>query len=197
MFIDITEVIPQGKAGDVEITHFIIDEHESMMSSLRGGMSYVLPGKYAKLTINNKVVMSNTRMEKMTNGDFIYHANGDVLIAGLGLGMIIFPILSRTDIKSVTVIEKNENVIALVSPHIRDNRFRVVQSDIFTWRPERGSKFDTIYFDIWNDMSIDNLAQISKLHQGFKSYLNRNNPARWMNSWCRDYLRNEKRRYGC
>ena len=37
----------------------------------------------------------------------------------------------------------------------------------------------------------DNLAEITKLHRAFRKYLK---PDGWMDSWCRDYLRDMRRR---
>lgn len=154
-------------------------------------------GQYVRLVVGGHTVMSDTRMERMTNSDFVRDANGDVLVAGLGIGMILDEIESRAakrprPIKSLTVVEKNPDVIRLVAPKFPG--VAVIEADIFTWRPARGQKFDTIYFDIWTGICVDNLDEMAKLHRSFARFLNRDNPDAWMGSWMRDYLRAERRR---
>ena len=72
----------------------------------------------------------------------------------------------------------------------------MIEGDIFTWRPERGRRFNTIYFDIWPSVSHENLEEMSCLHQAFRPFLARpsEDPERWMQSWQRDYLLGERRR---
>jgi spermidine synthase len=133
------------------------------------------------------------------------HALGNVLIAGLGLGLILPAILAKPEVEKVTVIEKEMDVIQLVRPSLfkvqGSSKLLIIHDDIFTWRPPRyrrlnffedvRQEFDTIYFDIWPDYGLDNLPEIARLHQAFKSY---KAPGGWMSSWLVDYLRNERRK---
>ena len=141
-------------------------------------------------------MMSDTRFEHITNYEVVRQAHGDVLIAGLGLGMICHPITRKPEVKSVTVIEQSADVIALIAPTLPRRKIKVIQGDIFTWRPDKGRRFNTIYFDIWPAVSHDNLVEMRQLHLAFKSYLARpsEDPDRWMQSWQREYLLGERRR---
>lgn len=56
--------------------------------------------------MKKQVVMSDTPMEKHTNQEFLDAAHGDVLIAGLGIGLIVMPLLDDPEITSITVVEK-------------------------------------------------------------------------------------------
>ena len=49
--------------------------------------------------------------------------------------------------------------------------------------------YDTIYFDIWNDQSTDDLELMTRLHRQFRYYLS---PDGWMDSWNRERLRYRK-----
>ena len=40
-------------------------------------------------------------------------------------------------------------------------------ADIFEWKPARGVKFDTLYWDIWPTICVSNLKDMAKL--GFAS----------------------------
>lgn len=192
------DIIPEGKIGDAEIVHYAVSKHESIMSSFRRGDQYCPEGKYATLKVGGRLMMSDTRFEHNTNYEVKRRACGDVLIAGLGIGMVLHPILSNPNVRRVTVIEKSADVIALVAPHVQPKelaakKLTVVHADIFDWKPIKGTRYDVIYFDIWPDVCTDNLEEIAKLHRRFKSYKNSDNPCAWMSSWCHERLKTHKR----
>tara|TARA_Y100000034_G_C6895553_1_gene412792 strand:- start:1982 stop:2629 length:648 start_codon:yes stop_codon:yes gene_type:complete len=199
-------IIPEGKKGDAEIQHFSMSKEASKTSALRemiqggmGGYSYACrEGDYIKLLINGRLMMSNTRMEKNSNHEIVSRANGDVLIAGLGVGLIVIPICRKKDVRTVTVIENNQNVIDLVEPYLRKipevaEKLKVIKADIFEFQPN-GQKWDTLYFDIWQDICEDNLEEIAKLHNKYKFKVNRDNPNFFMDSWMKETLKGERRR---
>ncbi len=196
IFEPMAEAIPEGRSGVATIQHFEVDKHHSMMSSFRRG-EYVPEGRYARLCVHGDVMMSDTRMEQISNYEVVRRANGNVLIAGLGLGMILLPILKSTKVQRVTVIEKHADVIALVDGPVRARagthaaKAVTVHADIFNWRPAvKGRQFDVIYFDIWPDICTDNLAEMTKLRRAFASYLR---VGGWAACWKQDELRDRKR----
>ena len=146
---------------------------------------------HTRLLINNCLVMTDAAFEHQTNFEVVSQATGDVLIAGLGIGMILTRILDRKEVSSVTVVEKSLDVIRLVGPHFSSPKLTIVEGDIYRWIPKDGVRFDTIYFDIWPDICTDSLDDVTKLHRRFRKYLRTGG---WMGSWCRDYLRDMKRR---
>lgn len=197
MFEEMHNIIKEGKQGVAEIVHYEISKEESQMSWIRAMMRRDEPvkeGKYVKLKINGSLYMSDTQMEKRSNRGFVANANGNVLIAGLGIGLIIAPLLKRENVTKITVIEKYQDVIDLVAPNFKSEKLEIICADILEWKPEKGIKYDTIYFDIWQDICADNLEEINKLHRRFKSYLNRENPVSFMDSWKVEELRYLKRR---
>lgn len=142
-------------------------------------------------------MMSDTRMEQISNYEVVRKAEGDILIAGLGLGMILLPIVNNSDVQSVTVIEKYPDVVALVEAPIRHHlgkrskKLTIVNADIFQWRPERkGRQFDVIYFDIWPDICTDNLEEMTKLRRAFAPYLR---VGGWAACWKQDELKARRR----
>jgi hypothetical protein len=122
-------------------------------------------------------------MERSSNREFVRNANGKVLIAGLGIGLIIHNILEKENVSHITVIEKHKDVIDLVSPYFKSKKITFICADILEWLPPVGEKFDIIYFDIWPTICGDNMKEISMLHNRFKNKLNRSNPDCWMDSW--------------
>ena len=185
------------KAEDVNPLYKI----RAMMEDPLGRMS---DGEYVKLIVDGQLVMSDTDMEKRTNWEFVKNANGRVLIAGLGVGLILHNIKEKFDLGEITeviVIEKSQDVIDLVNPLFP--WVKCICADIMEYQPEKGEKWDTIYFDIWPDRNTDNLDEIRTLHNRFKFKKNRENPNCWMNSWYKEELqeikaraRREESRYG-
>jgi hypothetical protein len=203
-------ILPEGESGDAKIQHRTITQHDAEFSALRavvtGNPNATLSeGTIAQLLVNNYLVMSDTQMEQRTNNDFLYAASkagGDILIGGLGLGMILVPLVQMKKVRSVLVVEKSQGVIDLVaSPlltHLKTDKLSIVRGDIFRWRPPPGRQhWDVIYFDIWADLCVDNLTEITKLKRKFSRCLNRGkggNPEAWMGAWEEERLRYLKRR---
>jgi spermidine synthase len=140
-------------------------------------------------------MMSDTPMEKRSNREVVFQARGDVLIAGLGIGMVLLPILAKPEVKSVTVVEKSQEIIQLVAPALYQQpgaeKLTIVYKDVFDWRPEEGTKYDTLYFDIWPTIVEDNLDEMDDLHRIFRRYRRKGS---WMNSWMRETLKFQQQR---
>lgn len=107
MYYDMAELLEDRQIGEWKLEHFTVDDHRNWQARIEG----ITPGTYVRLIHGWDCVMSNTNMEKRTNMDFCCNAHGDVLIGGLGIGMIILAIQDKSEVKSITVIEKNQEVI--------------------------------------------------------------------------------------
>ena len=114
-------------------------------------------GDYIRLIVNGETMMSNTPMEKRTSANFVHNAYGDVLICGLGIGLVIMPLLESEKVKSITVIEKYQDVIDCVFPQIKkydiENKINLIHQDCFDFTTKE--KFDTIFIDIWANINSD------------------------------------------
>lgn len=184
----------QISKGCAEIVKYQINMKESRFFNIRQGNSlgYTYPGTYVKLLVNNQLMMSDTSLERKTNIDFVRKAEGRVLIAGLGVGLILKAILDKPEVSEVWVIEKYQDVIDLVAERFRHPKLMVICADIFEFNLPKTQKFDTIYFDIWPDICTDNLKEMSVLHRKFAK--NKANKSSFMESWYRKYLLSIKRR---
>lgn len=182
--------------GIATISKFKFEHKKDPLFNLRairdGGDFMVNDGKYVRLHVDGVLMMSDTDMEKRSNREFVQKANGKVLIAGLGIGLILPPILEKENVSSVIVIEKYADVITLVGDKFKNKKLSIINADIFEYKPEE--KFDTIYFDIWSNICEDNLQEIRLLHNRFKNKLNRSNPDCWMNSWMKEFLQRQKKK---
>jgi hypothetical protein len=142
-----------------------------------------------------KVMMSDVPMEKSTNQNFINKANGDVLIFGLGLGLIILPLLQDEEISSITVVEIDEGLINLVKPILdkydSHKKLKIIKEDAFNFHTKliNGEKFDSIYFDIWISITADNTEEMLKLGSIYHKFINEKNKNSFIDYWCFDYCR--------
>jgi hypothetical protein len=191
MFPEMTKIFQTPVTyGIAAVDHVEVTRLQSMMSSFHPG-EYCDEGTYCRLLVNGRIMMSDTRMEHLTNYEVVRQAHGNVLIAGLGLGMILHPILAKKEVLSVTVIEKYADVIALVEPTVQNKKLTIIEGDIYEWKPAKGTKYETLYFDIWSEQSTDCLEEMRTLHLRFKPFKVKEG---WMNSWRREELKNQKRR---
>lgn len=202
------DVVPPGKLPGAEVVHFEITKEEAEFGNLRAaihgmGRDTVRPGRYAKLLVGGRLMMSDTDMEWQTSRNFIWRAHGDVLVAGLGLGLVLVPVLAKPEVKSVLVIEKSQDVVDLVLPHLQKlpgaEKLAVVVADALEWRLPKGQIWDTIFFDIWPNVCEDNLVEMTRLKRRFARRLDREDPVAWMGCWREDdirYRRAQERRMG-
>lgn len=190
------EVVENGIA---KLQGFSIAASQCRMHNLQAMFSgnawtSVSTGDYVKLYVNGCLMMSDTDMEKSTNCDFVANAHGDVMIAGLGIGLILHnlePKVKTGEVKSITVYEKYQDVIDLIAPYYQHLPLTIKCVDILEYKPPKGETYDTIYFDIWPSISTDNLDDIKMLHNRWKF---RKRHGGWMDSWVKDFLQREKRK---
>lgn len=186
------QILPEGKVGKFQIKQKIATEEDVKYMKIRSIMNYSAeyqdfePGTYTMLLDEfNNIVMSDTPMEIKTNDEFIKAAHGDVLIAGLGLGVVLLEIQKKPEVTSIVVVEKFRDVISLVKSKLPlSDKVKIVSGDIHDWNPQAKSKFDVIYLDIWTNVpNADQYKEMLELHKRFRKFLNRSNPNKWINSW--------------
>ena len=165
--------------NDIEIYKNIKIEKINRKAELKGSIfefyntDYKGKDYYHIIRYNNKTLMSNDPFEVMTNQIFFEQSNGDVLIFGLGLGWIIFPILDRDDIKSITVVEKNTEIIEFVGDVLSKkdlkNKLNIIEGDVYDYHNYLDKKFDFIYFDTYDtpDLSISDINKLNPLYDKF------------------------------
>lgn len=201
---DMADVVPPGECGKAKIVHTTVTAHDAAKTAWRVAVTgdsecYVPAGTYCQLYVDGQLMMSDTKAERRSNLEVLHRAQGEVLIAGLGIGMLLLPLLAKPEVTQVTVLEKYREVIQLVEPHIRriagetdSKKLVIVEADVFRWRPDQGVRYDVLYFDIWPTICVSNLDEMTRLHRRF---CRRKKPGGWMSSWKLHELRN-KRRWG-
>lgn len=153
---------------------------------------------YIRLKKNGEgIMMSDTPMERNTNRDFIQRANGDVIIFGLGLGLVILPLLKKKNVKSILVVELYQDLIDLVQPilkkHDTENKLTIIQGDCFEIHKSipKDKKFDTVYGDIWIEISTKNYEEMKILTKNWKNRINRENSNAFIDHWMKDFLKKQ------
>lgn len=187
--------LEEGVSGAWSIRKFTVSERESRLQgilSLGKGGRFPSPGNYTGLYRRDTVIMSDTPDEIRDHLGVIHAATGDVLIAGLGLGVVLQAIARKPEVESVTVIEISSDVIGLVKPQIADrdwfSKVSVIEADIFAWKPPKEAMYDVAWFDIWDNLCTDNLSEMATLHRRF------GRRAVYQGSWGKEYLRHVRER---
>ncbi len=187
------------KKGAASVHAFNIGEQGARIQNLGSlmncepGFMQVRKGDYIKLYVNGVLMMSDTDMEKRTNLEFVRNAHGDVMVAGLGIGLILHNLEEKVasgKVTSITVYEKYQDVIDLIAPYYSHLPLKIKCEDILTYKPPKDETYDTIYFDIWPTISTDNLSDIRMLHNRWENHKKQGG---WMDSWMKKHLQDRKR----
>lgn len=191
MYKDMSLILKDGQVGDFKLQHYDISDN-NFYAVVRCGIP---PGRYIRLINRCDCVMSDTPMEKETNRDFVRNAHGNVLIGGLGIGLIILAIQDKEDVKKITVVEKNCEVIELVGKQLPLNsKVNIVNDDVFEYKPLL--KYNTIYMDIWNYINKDVYnKQMKPLINRYRKYLvpKTEDENRYIDCWCKRQAKNGER----
>lgn len=192
MYKNMTELLDEK-----EINGWKLKKFEITRKNCRAILDGILPGTYIRLIHDGECVMSDTRMEKRTNLKFCSKAHGDIILGGLGIGMVIMAIQDKPEVHSITVIEKNQEVIDLVASQLELNdKVKIVHADVFDWNPEKGVKYDMSYMDIWNYVNETVYRkEMQPLKRKYARFLRskNENPYRFNECWAEYQAKNNKR----
>lgn len=199
-FLRMSDIIPPTKKpveGGFYIAHVTYTEEEAWSIATRAlsrrdpslyGMmagTYVVLRQLREYQDNlEEVWMSDTPFERASNEHVLHQAVGDVLIVGLGIGMLPATLCKMRRVKSVTVLELESQVIDLIEPHIRHPRLTIIQGDAYH-PPFRGRTFDYAYLDIWPTVSSNNWLQQKIL---LPKYRNLIRPGGIATAWLKDFV---------
>lgn len=132
-----------------------------------------------------RAMMSTHESEILTNQKFLDVCKGDVLVFGLGLGLIIFPLLNFKNVKSITIIEIDSDLIQsvgkLISTQDVDKKVNIINDNAFEYYKINKNFYDVIYFDIWaviDKLAFDEMKTLKGLYYKFLK------PGGWIDSWC-------------
>lgn len=170
--------IPEGTAGPWVVKR--VEFKEGIMSFRE---RHFAPGIFTQLFRDRQLVMSDTPAERLDHLPFVKAASGDVLISGLGIGMCLGAVLKKPGVSSVTVIEIDPDVIALVGPYYTDPRVKIINADILSWKPPKSQHYQAVWHDIWDDICTDNKGDMALLNRRYAT------KADWKGCWSQDQLK--------
>ena len=181
--------------SDVTIKLFEVTITDAKWFNLRNSsnpISFISSGKYVKLFIDSKLVISDTPYEMNTNQKFIDKAHGNVLIGGLGIGLLtknLIPKIESGKINHISIWEKNINLINLWKTAGQylpvHDKISIFNYDVFDYQKVRSQLkdvFDSVYMDIWTNLDENAYAQMKH----FRPFLNPNNPNAFIECWGRE-----------
>lgn len=124
--------------------------------------------------------MSDSPAEVMTHAAILRAATGEVLVSGLGLGVVADLCCRKPDVRRVTVLENSYDVIMLVGPTlagIHCHKIRVLYANAHEWTPD-------VHFDAaWHDIGPDPTATPAYLESA-KRLIDRYQPyVTWQGAW--------------
>jgi len=179
-FVPMYKILAEGQTKSFELKKQKITKEDIKTARMRAIFHpQDIPPKIGTLMVlsrksssYNDCVMSDAEYEKITNREIVNVARGNVLIAGLGIGMILIPLLKDKGVKKITVVEKEKDLIDLIFPkikkHDKSNKLEIIHSDINDLELPKEQKFDVIYFDIWDNVCGDNYEQMKNLKKKFR-----------------------------
>ena len=124
------------------------------------------PFSYLALTEGNNIWMSLNPNEILTMKPFIDKGKGHVLVLGLGMGYVPFMLANKKEVKSITIVEKDQEIInlfkSLIFPKfINKDKINIVKDDAIEYAKNH-NRFDYIFADLWHSPE-DGLSLFLKL----------------------------------
>lgn len=112
--------------------------------------------EYFAVLENGNEWMLITPNEINTMQPVIDSVSGDVVTFGLGLGYFAYMASEKDNVKSVTIVERDENVIELFSEYILPqfkykDKIHIVCEDAFDFA-SRMAGYDCAFVDLWHDV---------------------------------------------
>jgi spermidine synthase len=120
------------------------------MENVDGYVMYrvVKPITITVLKANGSEVMTDEPINWIGMQRLAECSHGNVLCAGLGLGLIVHALSKNPKVEKITVVEINKDVIDLITPFLPKTKpLEVVHDDIYKYR--KIPSYNTVILDIW------------------------------------------------
>lgn len=162
--------VPKAKYGEWEFTEleykayegFIWNEIQAFddLKEIPSLAFFSEPFKFPAVLQNGREWMAIKPSEIETMKEPLNLVSGNVVTLGLGMGYFTYMASEKANVKSVTVIERDEKVIKLFSEYIlpqfpNKDKVKIVNIDAFDYLDSLTalSNVDHIFCDIWHDAS--------------------------------------------
>lgn len=138
---------PDSRVGRARIDHPPYKRGYYEAYGLRGIQVYRVakPIPICRLRIGRKTWMVDDPAHWWAMQDHANFYHGDVLVAGLGLGLIVHTLNANSAVKKIVVVEQERDVIDLVLPHLPKEKLEVVHGDF--WKYDGAA--DGVFYDLF------------------------------------------------
>ena len=132
---------------------------------------------YLALTEGNNIWMSLNPNEIETMKPYINKAKGNVLVLGLGMGYVPFMMALKPEVKNITIIEKDPEIIGLfnclILPSFKNKeKIKIVEDDAINF-VKKNNKFDFIFADLWHspEDGLSLFVQLKRINKNIDCWL--------------------------
>ncbi len=132
---------------------------------------------YLALTEGNNIWMSLNPNEIETMKPFINKGKGNVLVLGLGMGYVPFMMANKPEIKNITIVEKDPEIIGLFNSLIYPNfknkeKIKIIEDDAINY-VSKNNKFDYIFADLWHspEDGLSLFVQLKRINKSIDCWL--------------------------
>lgn len=172
--------------GSIRCTNFVMTNYRSILTIYRARANkrlrdYCPEGNYQALRIGKTFFMSNTPAELYDSLHFVSVAYGNVLVVGLGLGLVCQQLLRNPAVQHITVLDNNEELIkSPVGDHLKEQSIQIIKGDAFTWQSMH--HFDACWIDIWPCIDKEYKAEYLELKRKYREFCD------YVEIWCEDEI---------
>lgn len=165
-----SKLLKQGRMGKFAIEKEIIssgtvmdgfDRQRRKLDQVTCNFDYPV----VKLTEDGNIWMSDIPFEVESSTGAIEAAKGDVLIGGLGIGLL--PTLMKDKVTRIDIVEVNQEVIDLVFHLVATEKMKIIHDDILHYLTSTEKRYDFICIDVWQDtfLPLWDINAVKKLAQ--------------------------------
>jgi hypothetical protein len=122
------------------------------------------------------IVMEDSIMELRKHLPIFRRANGNILITGLGLGCVVRGLLTKSEVRSIDIIEIDKDIIRIIGQEFADNpRIKLHHADALEM--ELPKTWDYAWHDLWTDGD----RHLQLLHADL--FCRFQNQCKWQGAW--------------
>lgn len=113
---------------------------------------------YISLSVDDNIWMLITPHEINTMKNYVDKAYGNVITFGLGLGYYAYMCSLKDEVKTVTIIEKDEKIIELFNKFIlplfeNKDKIKIINCDALNYLKEKDFNYDYGFIDLYRDVN--------------------------------------------
>ena len=142
---------PLMKRGKARLSRKSYTKGFYNMEGVRGYDYFTLkkPIPVTSLIVGKETWMVDDPLHWYGMQDLAKAANGKVLVAGLGLGLVIHALEENAAVTIIDAVEIDEDIINLITPLIKMSKTKIINDDFWLHLYKTKETYDTCILDIW------------------------------------------------